>query len=135
MGRLDVSTVVGVIAGTLLLVMSPGPFAEAANGLERHAGRIHSMSPAESVLVIEEVGVNGAEQMVWVQITKAEVVRISRDPNRRWEWRERLVRLHRFPAGTFVVAIGRRDSSGTLHAIRVEIPKIEPLQEEFVYVW
>ena len=91
----------------------------------RHAGHIHSLKPVDGVLVIEEIGSNGRIEMVSVQISDAEVVRVWRDPHRPWTWRERRVRLHEFPAGTFVVVIGREDPWGRLHADRVEIPEIE----------
>jgi len=90
----------------------------------RHAGHIHSLKPADGVLVIEEIGSNGRNEMVSVRIGDAKVVRVWRDPDRPWGWRERRVRLHEFPAGTFVVVIGREDPWGRLHADRVEIPEI-----------
>lgn len=93
--------------------------------LTRHAGYIHSLKPVDGVLMIEEVGSNGRIEMVSVQISDAEVVRVWRDPNRPWTWRERRVRLHEFPAGTFVVVIGQKDLWGRLEADRVEIPDIE----------
>ena len=60
-----------------------------AGGPKRYAGRLHSLSPAQGVLVIEESGKNGRTELVEIQIRRAKVVRIRREPTRPWEWRER----------------------------------------------
>lgn len=135
MGGTEFRVVAGAIVGIALLAILAGSPVGAGDDLERHAGRIHSISPADGLLIIQEVGANATERVIWVQITNAEVVRVSRDPNHTWGWRERLVRLHMFPVGTVVVVIGHRDPSGMFQATRVEIPKIEPLWEEHVHVW
>ena len=70
-----------------------------AGGPKRYAGRLHSMSPAQGVLVIEESGKNGRTEVVEIQIRRAKVVRIRRAPTRPWEWRERPTLLHHWAAG------------------------------------
>jgi hypothetical protein len=96
-----------------------------AGGPARHAGTLHSLSPAQGVLVIEERGEHGRTELVEIQIRRAKVVRIWRDPTRPWEWRERPTLLHRWAAGTFIVVIGQADNAGVVDAERVEIPAIE----------
>ena len=40
-------------------------------------------------------------------------------------WSERPTRIQRWAAGTMVVVIGRTDTTGTIHATRVELPRID----------
>ena len=118
MGRL-------AIAGTLLMVVTATSGTE-AGGLVRHAGLLQSLDPAEGVLTIEEVGVNGTTDLLQVRIRGADVVRVWRDPAEPWQWRERPTRIHRWPAGTFVVVVGTTAPSGVIDATRVELPKLAP---------
>jgi len=82
------------------------------------------MIPAEEILVIKEFGARG-EELVEVDIQDAEVVRLWRDPDRPWRWRERPIRAQRLSVGTFVVVIGRAHASGIIDADRIEVPKAE----------
>lgn len=118
MGRL-------AIAGTLFMVAAATSGAE-AGGLVRHAGLLQSIDPAEGVLVIEEVGVNGTTDLLQVRMRSADVVRVWRDPAEPWQWRERPTEIHRWPAGTFVVVIGTTAPSGVIDAARVELPRVAP---------
>jgi len=68
MGRL-------AIAGTLLMVVTATSGTE-AGGLVRHAGLLQFIDPAEGVLTIEEVGVNGTTDLLQVRIRGADVVRV-----------------------------------------------------------
>ena len=77
-------------------------------------------------LTIEEVGVNGTTDLLQVRIRRADVVRVWRDPAEPWQWRERPTRIHRWPAGTFVVVIGTAAPSGVIDGTRVELPKVAP---------
>ena len=104
---------------TLVMMVSVSGSAH-ARGLERHAGRLHSLSPAHGLLLIEESGVNGRTEFVQIEIRDAEVVHIWRDPVRPWEWRERRTKVYRWSAGTFVVVIGRPHPSGVIDADRIE---------------
>jgi hypothetical protein len=130
----ETATLIRRLAAALILALGPAAFAEAGDAFSRHAGRIHSLLPAAGVLIIEEVGANGEEAMVEVAVTAAAIVRVWRDPAQPWQWQEQPTRLHRFAAGTFVVVVGRRDASGVVHASRVEVPKVEPVPQQFVYV-
>jgi hypothetical protein len=96
-----------------------------AGGPKRYSGRLHSLSPAKGLLVIEESAKDGRTEVVEIQIRRANVVRIQRDPTRPWEWRERPTALHRWAAGTFIVVIGRPDNMGVVDAERIEIPAVE----------
>lgn len=113
------------IVVTLVMMVSVGGSVH-AGGLERHAGRLHSLSPAHGLLLIEESGANGRTEFVEVEIRDAEIVHIWRDPVRPWEWRERPTKAHRWTAGTFVVVIGRLHPSGVVDADRVEFPDVSP---------
>jgi hypothetical protein len=104
----------------LLLLADPA----SGGGEARHAGRIHSLAPAEGVLVIEEVVSDGATEFVHVRVRDAEVVRVWRDRADPWQWRERPTWLYRLPAGTFVVIIGRQEASGAITARRIEVPEV-----------
>lgn len=85
----------------------------------------HGMVPADGKLVTEDVGANGMTALVEVQIRDAMAVRVARDPDHSWLWRERPLRLYRLPAGTLVVIIGQEDASGVINASRVEVPEIQ----------
>lgn len=114
---------VGASAAALVMVTSIAAGVD-ASGPERHAGKLHSLSPADGVLVIEECGAKGQTELVEIQIRGATVVRIWRDPSRPWEWLERPTTLPHWAAGTFVVVIGRPDPLGVVHAHRIEIPAL-----------
>jgi hypothetical protein len=58
-----------------------------------------------------------------VDVRHAQVVNVSRDPSRPWEWRERSAEIFRFPVGTFIVVIGVDQASGVVRAYRLEVPK------------
>lgn len=108
--------------GTVLVMMSIGAPAE-AGGIGRYTGRVQSFRPADGVLVVEEFGARGRSELVEVQTRGAEVVRVWRDRAQPWRWRDRPTRLYRWPAGTFLVVIGRVDRHGVIRASRIEIPK------------
>ena len=101
------------------------PASASAEKPSRHAGRVHSLAPAQGVLVIEEMGADGVTALVEVAVRNAQVVRIWRDRAQPWVWRERPVRLHYLAAGTFVVVIGREDRDGAIAASRVEVPEVD----------
>ncbi|MEX2223152.1 MAG: hypothetical protein WEG40_15275 [Candidatus Rokuibacteriota bacterium] len=111
-----------LVLGSVVLALS-GAGAAWSDDEVRHSGNVHSFTPREGVLVIEARGVDGAEETVWVDVRYAEVVRLSRDPGRPWEWRERRTRVHRLPAGTYVTVIGLEGRWGVLRASRVEVPE------------
>ena len=113
----------GIVLALVVMVSVSGPVH--AGGLERHAGRLHSLDPAHGLLLIEESGVNGRTEFVQIEIRDAEVVHIWRDPVRPWEWRERQTKVHRWSAGTFVVVIGRPDASGVIDADRIEFSDVD----------
>jgi hypothetical protein len=69
------------------------------------------------------MGPDGVEETVWADVRDAAIVRLSRDPRRPWEWRERSTRAHRLPSGTYVTVIGREGTSGIVRASRVEVPQ------------
>ncbi len=125
MGCLIMETMprLGILLTLVMMVSVSGP--AHAGRLERHAGRLHSLSPAHGLLLIEETGVNGRTEFVQIEIRDAEVVHIWRDPVRPWEWRERQTKVHRWPAGTFVVVIGRPHASGVIDADRIEFPDVD----------
>jgi hypothetical protein len=97
-----------------------------ADRLAWHSGRVVSLAPVDHILVIEEIGSNGTTRLVEVQIREAKIVRVSRDPEDPWAWRERPTRVFRWPAGTFVVVIGREHPLGVIDATRVEFPQSRP---------
>lgn len=108
--------------GIVLVMMSIGAPVEAGD-LGRYTGRLQSFRPADGVLVVEKVGASGESDLIEVQTRGAEVARVWRDPAKPWQWRERPTRVYRWPAGTFVVVIGRADRHGVIQASRIEIPK------------
>jgi len=110
-----------IVLGALVLGVSGGGAAWADE--VRHSGNVHSFTPAEGVLVIEAMGVDGTEEAVWADIRDAAIVRLSRDPRRPWEWRERRTSVHRLSSGTYVTVIGRESRSGIVRASRVEVPE------------
>jgi hypothetical protein len=83
------------------------------------------MIPHQGVLLIEEHGAGGVVRVVRVGIRNAEVVRVSRDPTRPWEWRERPERVAGLPVGTFVVVIGTHAAPNAVDvaADRIEVPR------------
>lgn len=115
-----------IVRGSLVLGLLGGGAAWAED--VRHSGNVHSFTPAEGVLVIETIGVDGAEETVWVDIRGAEIVRLSRDPRRPWRWRERHISVHRLASGTYVTVIGREGRSGIVRADRVEVPETDEPQ-------
>lgn len=115
-----------LLLGSVVLALSGGVAAWADE--VRHSGHVHSFTPREGVLVIEALGVGGAEETVWADVRAAEVVRLSRDPGRPWEWWERRTSVYRLPAGTYVTVIGREGRWGILRASRVEVPEPDDTQ-------
>ena len=105
-----------------LVVFAAGNNAEAEEA--RHAGRLQHYSPADGLLVIEELGVSGDPGLLQVRIRDAVVVHLRRDPADPFEWRETRTQLQRWPTGTFIVVIGRDEGRGTVTASRVEIPEM-----------
>jgi hypothetical protein len=91
----------------------------------RHTGRIHSLLPAEGVLVIEAVGPGGQTTLLEVGIRQAQVVRVRRDPGDPWRFQERPTRVHRWPAGTFLVIEGWSAGPGVIAAERIEIVELD----------
>jgi hypothetical protein len=110
-----------VVLGSLLLGFSGGGVAWADD--VRHSGNVHSFTPAEGVLVLETMGADGAEETVWADVRHAKIVRLSRDPRRPWEWRERRTSAYWLSSGTYVTVIGREGRSGIVRASRVEVPE------------
>jgi hypothetical protein len=110
-----------VVLGSLLLGLASGGVAWADD--VRHSGNVHSFAPADGVLVLETMGIDGAEETVWADVRGARIVRLSRDPRRPWEWRERPTRAHQLPSGTYVTVIGREGRSGIVRASRIEVPE------------
>lgn len=110
-----------IVRGSLVFGLLGGGAAWADD--VRHSGNVHSFAPAEGVLVIEALGVDGAEETMWVDVRGAQVVRLSRDPRRPWRWRERPISVHQLPSGTYVTVIGREGRSGIVRASRVEVPE------------
>ncbi|HEY7436992.1 MAG TPA: hypothetical protein VIE41_17760 [Methylomirabilota bacterium] len=109
-----------IVLGSLGLVLAGGgAWADEV----RRSGTVHSFTPADGVLVIEAMGPDGVEETVWADVRDAAIVRLSRDPRRPWEWRERSTRAHRLPSGTYVTVIGREGTSGIVRASRVEVPQ------------
>ena len=76
-------------------------------------------------MIIEEVGRNGHARLIEVAIEGAEVVLVWREARDPWRWSERPTRIQRWAAGTMVVVIGRTDTTGTIYATRVELPRID----------
>jgi hypothetical protein len=110
-----------IVLGSLALGLSGGGAAWADD--VRHSGNIHSFAPAAGVLVLETIGVDGAEETVWADVRDARIVRLSRDPRRPWEWREQRTSAHWLPSGTYVTVNGREGRSGIVRASRVEVPE------------
>lgn len=113
-----------LVFGSLIAALSGSVPAWAADEV-RHSGSVHSFAPAEGVLVIDVMGVDGAEETVWVDVRGADVVRLFRHPRRPWEWRERRTSVYRLPAGTHVTVIGLEGRWGILRASRVEVPELD----------
>lgn len=112
----------GLIVVVLVTFLTGEP--AAAEQETRHAGRIHSMDPAQAAVVLLELGAHGLEQLVEAQIGDAKLVRVWRDPARPWRWRERPIGLYELLSAPFVVLIGRQDRYGRIIAARVEVPVI-----------
>lgn len=113
-----------LVLGSLIAALSGSARAWATDEV-RHSGSVHSFAPAEGVLVIDAVGVDGEEETVWADVRGADVVRLSRHPRRPWEWRERRTAVYRLPAGTHVTVIGLEGRWGILRASRVEVPDLD----------
>jgi len=112
-----------IVLGPLVLTLSLSGGGAAWGDEVRHSGNVQSFTPAEGVLVLEARGVDGAEETVWADVRHAEIVRLSRDPRRPWEWRERRTGAHWLPVGTYVTVIGLEGRSGIVRASRVEVPE------------
>jgi len=100
-----------------------------AGNLVRVSGQTHSLAPSDDVLVLTVLGANGFEEMVSVRVRNTTVVRLWRDKDRQWEWRERPTSLYWLPIKTFVTVIGREDSSGIIRATRIEVPDLDYLHQ------
>ena len=112
-----------VLGALTLLALGAAPVL--AGNSVRVSGQTHSLAPSDDVLVLTVLGANGLEEMVWVQVRNATVVRLWRDQDRQWEWRERPTSLHWLPINTFVTVIGREEPSGTIRASRIEVPDLD----------
>ena len=77
------------------------------------------------MVFVEDASDERSDKLVSVKFRDAEVVRVRRDTEQPAEWRERSTRLHRWPAGTFIVVIGHVEPSGVVKADRIEIPKAD----------
>jgi hypothetical protein len=88
---------------------------------------LHSLIPAQGVLVVEMVGAKGSIELLPIRIRNADVVLVWRDWATPWEWRERPTMAYRWPSGTFLVVVGQADPSGVIHANHVEI--LDPHQD------
>jgi hypothetical protein len=93
--------------------------------LDRHAGRVHSFVPDQSVLFLEEAGAGGTVETITIDLRNAQIVRVRRDPADPWTWIEEPVHPGRLSVGTWVIVIGKTTESGVIQAARVEVPKIE----------
>lgn len=91
----------------------------------RHAGLVQSFVPSAGLMLVEEVGAGGAYAIIEVDVRDADVVRLWRDPNDPWGWKERPARIHRLPVGTFVVVVGHPQTNGVVDALRVEVPELD----------
>jgi len=60
---------------------------------------------------------------VQVDVRRARVVAVSREPSRPWKWRERTAEITRFPGGTFIVVFGVDLAPGVVNAYRLEVPR------------
>ena len=96
----------------------------------RVSGQTHSIAPSNDVLVLSVLGANGLEEMVSVHPRNTTVVRLWRDKERHWEWRERPTNLYWLPIKTFVTVVGREDPSGIIRASRIEVPDLDSHQQE-----
>jgi hypothetical protein len=94
--------------------------------LVRHAGRLHSVNEAGDVFVIEQTGPDRTRERIEVRAQLARVVRVSRDHVGSAGWLERSTSVHGWPAGTFIVVIGRATSPGVVEATRVSISDLGP---------
>ena len=110
--------------GILAVVVSAAAPAWAGD-LVRISGHMHSITPSDGVLVIACFGADGVEEMVWVHVRDAKVVRLWRDKERPWEWRERSTSIYRLPTNTYVTVIGREGLWGIIRANRIDVPEID----------
>lgn len=110
--------------GILALVMSGAAPLSAGNSV-RISGQTHSIAPSDDVLLISVPGTHGSEEMVWINVRNAKVVRLWRDPARRWEWLERTTSLYWLPTNTFVTVFGREGPWGIIRASRIEVPELD----------
>ena len=113
------------LAFGVLALLTLGAAPVLAGNSVRVSGQTHSLAPSDDVLVLTVLGANGLEEMVWVRVRNATVVRLWRDKDRHWEWRERPTSLYWLPINTFVTVIGREEPSGTIRASRIEVPDLD----------
>jgi hypothetical protein len=106
--------------GTILLTVGPVGAAD----LMRTSGRLQSLDPANGTMSLQEIGVNGTVAIHSVRFREAIVVIASRSHARPGEWHEAPTHVLRWPAGTFMTAVGVRRAR-TFDAYRIEIPIIE----------
>jgi hypothetical protein len=90
----------------------------------RYSGSVQSFEPSAGLIVVREIGHAGTKTLVTVNVRDARVIRVWRDPEDPERWRERPVRIHRLPVGTFVVVVGDRGPEGVVNATRVEVPEV-----------
>ena len=109
----------------VLTLLALGAAPVLAGNSVRVSGQTHSLAPSEDVLVLSVLGANGLEEMVWVHVRNAKVVRLWRDQDRHWKWRERPTNLYWLPINTFVTVIGRAGPSGIIRASRIEVPDMD----------
>jgi hypothetical protein len=103
-------------------LLFPAPAIAESGTNARHSGRIHSLVPHEGVLEVEEYGPGGAVRILRVDVRRAVVVWVSRDPEYPAQWGERPARVAELPVGTFVVVRGRQ-RQGVVKADRIEVPR------------
>ena len=113
------------LAVGILTLLALGAAPVLAGNSVRVSGQTHSLVPSDDVLVLSVLKANGLEEMVSVHVRNATVVRLWRDQDRHWEWRERPTSLHWLPINTFVTVIGREGPSGIIRASRIEVPDLD----------
>lgn len=113
-----------IVAWGLGLISVVGGLVGGVTAEQRHAGRIQEIDPAGRRMVLEEIGLAGRVEQVEIDLSGARVLRVFRDPQDPWRWREEPTRLERFPTGTYVVVIGST-VDGRLAATRVEVPRVD----------
>jgi hypothetical protein len=110
----------------MLALAALGPTLAFTSEHRRYTGRVQSIIPGKSVLVVEVLSENQTVKTVEVDAKNAKIVRLLRDPAQPWKWVEQPIQVFRLSAGTFVVVIGGPLESGVIGASRIEVPVDEP---------